>query len=501
MRGLALITVLAITGCHDPDRIEDMLDGDKPLIGQAGQQNTPVQTAQFRWDPVFGVLDMSGKVNGVDVTESKAGEWFDRAAGGYGGYGMLEGSSATVRGGGGRARKTAMPSSIAPSMPARDYAPVEYEEAPMAGDFGGGGYTDGIMPAPQGGSPLKAGKTDDNVDYDAFLAFLDTWSGKPGVAGNHVPVDVRDRRFVKVHDGAGNPLPGARISVVDLDKDQLAWSGTTYGDGVAPFYPHVAGASQAEGNWLVQAEMNGEWASVKWDGVSEEVALTVDVSAAQGAVDLDVVFLIDTTGSMSDEIARIKSTLLSVTDKVKGIEGGVDLRYGAVLYRDIGDEYLTRHTPLTSDVQGFDNILKGISANGGGDGPESLNQGLSIAVSEMEWRDNAAKLVFLVADAPPHMDYQGDTTYADASLAALSQGIKVHTVAASGLDDFGSLVFRQSAQLSRGQFVFIEYGSTAASAADHGVTGQVNSNNLDAILFEQIQREVEGWGSVAVASR
>ena len=102
--------------------------------------------------------------------------------------------------------------------------------------------------------------------------------------------------------------------------------------------------------------------------------------------------------------------------------------------------------------------------------------------------------VALVADAPPHMDYQGDVTYGRSALAALHKGIRIHTVAASGLDDHGSLVFRQTAQLSQGKFIFIEYGSSAASAADHGVRGQVASNNLDDILYREIEAEVTGWG-------
>ena len=59
---------------------------------------------------------------------------------------------------------------------------------------------------------------------------------------------------------------------------------------------------------------------------------------------------------------------------------------------------------------------------------------------------------------------------------------------------FGTLVFRQSAQFTRGKFIFIEYGSTAASAAQHGVTGQVQSNNLDDIIFRQLSWEVASWG-------
>jgi hypothetical protein len=253
-----------------------------------------------------------------------------------------------------------------------------------------------------------------------------------------------------------------------------------------------------EGGWTVQASTpDGAVRTVQWDGQSEELDLVVDTAGLKvGApVPVDVCFIIDTTGSMGDELARIKSTLLSVTDKLRADAAqGVDLRYGAVLYRDIGDEYVTRRHAFTTDLTGFDRALQSISAAGGGDGPESLNQGLAVGVAGMEWREGAARVAFVIADAPPHMDYQEEVTYGRAAAAAVHRGIRVHTVAASGLDDRGSYAFRQVAQLTRGQFIYIEYGSAAASAADHGVSAPAGSNNLDDIVYGRVRAEIDGWG-------
>ena len=132
--------------------------------------------------------------------------------------------------------------------------------------------------------------------------------------------------------------------------------------------------------------------------------------------------------------------------------------------------------------------------------PESLNQGLAEAVGSLEWREGVAKVAFVIADAPPHTDYQQDISYSRSAASALHEGIRIHTVAASGLNDLGSLVFRQVSQLTRGKFIFIEYGSVAASAADHGVVGSVSSNNLDDIFYRQIRSEIQGWGREPMAS-
>lgn len=491
MRAVALLSLVALSGCLTSGTPDLPVDGVGAALQTPVEDDTdvllaPPLTPGFYWDETRLALAMEPAVNGAKVRRATDGAWTVRTAGSAG---M---GSPGARGGLARREMAYDVDALsAEPMPARPAPDVGGTLGAGAASTMGGGRV--AIPGP-GQAPLRAGSTDDNADMDAFITFLDTWTDRPGVAGNHVPMDVRDRRMVRVLDAGGAPVPGARIAVIDRAADALVWNGTTYGDGLAPFYPHLAGTDGAIGDWIVQAEVDGEVLSRPWDGRGDVLTLQTDTWNRDGAVDLDVVFVIDTTGSMSDEIARIKQTLLAVTERVRGLDQQVDLRYGAVLYRDLGDEYLTRHTPLTHDVQAFDAMLQQIHAGGGGDGPESLNQGLSMAVGAMDWREGAAKLTFLVADAPPHMDYQDDTTYADASIAALARGIRIHTVAASGLDDFGSLVFRQSAQLTRGEFVFIEYGSVAASAADHGVTGQVSSNNLDAILFRKIEAEVEGWG-------
>ena len=150
---------------------------------------------------------------------------------------------------------------------------------------------------------------------------------------------------------------------------------------------------------------------------------------------------------------------------------------------------------IRDSLQAFNSALQGVSAGGGGDLPEALNQGLERAVEGMQWQPDAAKVVFLICDAPPQMRVKGDVLYGDSALRAVGKGLRIHSVAASGLDPLGTLVLRQLAQLTRGKFIFIEYGGTQATAAKHGIGGAVQGgNNLDDILLAQISAEIDGWG-------
>lgn len=341
--------------------------------------------------------------------------------------------------------------------------------------------------------PLRAGSTDDNEAFDAFLAFVDEQFASGRVGTWSQKLDVRGRRALKVIDQTGDPVPAAKITVLDEAADRAVWRATTYGDGTAPFYPAVAGVSPGA-PLLVEVRIGDTRARARWDGAGDCV-VRLDAKRPERSMALDVCFVIDTTGSMGDEIARIQQSLLAVTRRLRDLGQEFDLRYGAVLYKDLGDEYLTSAHPFTSDIAAFDRALSTIGAGGGGDGPESLNQALAVAVNELTWREGAARVAFVITDAPPHMDYAGDVPYGKSLVAAVGRGIRLHSVGASGLDADGTVVLRQAAQFTRGKFVFIEYGGDVnASAAAHGVRGPVKGNNLDDILFDQLRDEVARWG-------
>lgn len=339
-------------------------------------------------------------------------------------------------------------------------------------------------------SPLRAGRTDDHQDWGAFTSWLQRWPEPSNLTAGYQVMNLDQRVWVTVDDTNGGPVPGA---VVSLHRgDQLLYRAATHGDGRTVVFPGLV-SGQAD---RISVTWRDHTSFAAWNGADTRLTLPEEAGLS-GAVPVDVAFILDTTGSMGDEIERIRATLRQVVERLGQGERPISLRLGAVLYRDHGDAYLTRGYPLTADVERFRGALEDVAADGGGDAPEALNAGLADAVHQLPWRAEAAKVAFLIADAGPHMDRTGEVPYGTTALDALGRGVRVHTVAASGLPESGTLVFRQIAAVTRGQFVFIEYGgSTAATAASHGVAnpGQVAANNLDQILYDRIKAEVDGWG-------
>ena len=360
-------------------------------------------------------------------------------------------------------------------------APVEESAGVALSSRGGDGAGDMVMagdvaasaPAPPGGAGsglpevpvpldperpldrrgpgLRAGSVDDNDRFADYLSYREGFA-RLGIAVRDI--DVRDRHVVTVVDRDGQPVLGA---VVRAGTQEVR----TYADGRALLFgplPDDAGITASYGGGTARADAS--------DSQGRQHRITLPVARPEGRARLDVLFLIDTTGSMGDEIDQLKANVDSVARRIADLEGDPDLRLGMTVYRDRGDLFVTRTFDFTSDVGAFRAALSEVRADGGGDTPEDLSAAFHEALTAPSWRgDDTVKLVFLVADAPPHLDYDGPDYAADAREAA-RRGVKVQPIASSGLDDQGEYVFRQLAQVTMGRFTFLTYGADGASPGD-----------------------------------
>lgn len=143
-----------------------------------------------------------------------------------------------------------------------------------------------------------------------------------------------------------------------------------------------------------------------------------------------VCFVLDTTGSMGGLLEGAKKKIWSIAHDLVTEQPQMRLQFGLVAYRDVDDDYVTRVFPLTDDLDEFYANLHDLNAAGGGDTPESVNQALAEALSKMQWlpRGRAVRTIFLVGDAPPHMDYEQDTPYELTCTKARKEGLVIHTI-------------------------------------------------------------------------
>jgi len=205
---------------------------------------------------------------------------------------------------------------------------------------------------------------------------------------------------------------------------------------------------------------------------------------------VEVVFVLDTTGSMGGLIEGAKKKIWSICNQIASGKPTPDLKVGLVAFRDKGDAYITKVFDLTDDLDTVYGHLKGFKAEGGGDIPESVNQALDDAVNKIRWSDDkeTLRLIFLVGDAPPHMDYSDDVKYPVTCRKACEKAIIINTVQC-GNDAECAKYWKDICKLAEGSYVRIPQ--------DGGVI-QVVSTPHDARLAEinaELARSTLVYGS------
>lgn len=194
---------------------------------------------------------------------------------------------------------------------------------------------------------------------------------------------------------------------------------------------------------------------------AEAKAATGDTSAATAALlapvsRVEVAFVLDTTGSMGGLIDGAKRKIWGIADEIRKANPSAEIRIGLVAYRDRGDAYVTEKTDLSTDIHEVYGKLLQVRAQGGGDWPESVNEALAVAVNGLSWTrtPETRRIVFLVGDAPPHMDYAQDVPFTDTLAIARRDGIVVDAVQAGDARDTET-VWRVIAQLGAGDYMKI----------------------------------------------
>lgn len=114
---------------------------------------------------------------------------------------------------------------------------------------------------------------------------------------------------------------------------------------------------------------------------------------------LDVVFVFDATVSMGRCIQEVKHKIANLARTYKKLVP--TCRIGMVAYRDYGEDFVTRHHPLTFGINSLEAFLGGIQAEGGGDREEAVEEALRVAIDEINWNKDSNKMILLIGDAPP----------------------------------------------------------------------------------------------------
>jgi hypothetical protein len=334
---------------------------------------------------------------------------------------------------------------------------------------------------------LTAGDWDDNLNFDFFRSYLSAFRG----SRPDLPALALDGRVtIRVTDERGAPARHAPVTVRSGQRECL--TAPTGADGRLLFFPaHDCGRPGAGDAFTVTAALAGAGARPVTVQAPRGDTWTVSVAGNTAPVRaLDMALLIDTTGSMGDEIAYLQEEVRGIVESVRAASPGVSLRFSLVVYRDQGDEYVTRVFPFTDDLDAFRRDLSAQQAGGGGDYPEALDQGIA-ALGDLQWRTgDVARVAFLIADAPPHTERAAG--YLKSVDRLRRRGVHIYPVGASGVADEAEYLMRLTAALTQARYLFLTDDSGIGNSHAEPHIPCYSVQKLDDLLRRMVLFELTG---------
>jgi Mg-chelatase subunit ChlD len=186
-------------------------------------------------------------------------------------------------------------------------------------------------------------------------------------------------------------------------------------------------------------------------------SLTFQETKPENTPQVELVFVLDTTGSMGSLLEGAKKKIWSIASEIARGKPSPRLKIGLVAYRDKGDAYVTKVTDLNEDLDKIYGELLAFRAEGGGDTPENVRQGIHDALTKIAWSKDRAtlRILFLVGDAPPHLDYQDVPKVEELCLSAVKAGILINTVRCGNDGECGR-IWKEIADKSEGNYFSID---------------------------------------------
>lgn len=325
---------------------------------------------------------------------------------------------------------------------------------------------------------LTAGEWSDLENWDYWLELLDTDTSGFAAARDRWNLHADDRVVIRVmHDDS--PVSDAKVRLVD-DAMSEVWDTRTDMNGYANLF--IDAVPNLPAPTTIRINRDNETVVMPLPRVTDpREPIIVQLDEDHDTPDtVDVAFVVDTTGSMGDELRYIQSELADVISRAEGEVEGVDFRVAAAVYRDKQDAYTSRGADF-DDAAKIATFLGKQSADGGGDFPEAVEAGLAEAL-DFEWSRNArTRLLFLVLDAPPHDDRLDEIRAATRNAA--ERGIRIIPVAASGVDKPTEQLLRSMAIVTGGTYTFLTDHSGIGNEHLEPTVGKFEVEKLNELLL------------------
>lgn len=324
----------------------------------------------------------------------------------------------------------------------------------------------------------------DGQKEENFYSYLNYWSL------------YTDTRFaVTVVDAAGVPVCGAKVELFVNESQKPSWTAVSDNNGSAELWYNIGSSVDNEEVKTFTAAVNGAKLTeplIPTYGSAEQVSMnTLIAEQVTTRNSADIAFIVDATGSMSDEIDFLKDDLLNIIQRASSVTDK-QIRTAALFYRDEGDEYVTKVEDFNTDPEKTLKFIRKQNAGGGGDYPEAVHTALEEALQDLSWgEDNYARVAFLLLDAPPHYQQDVISSLQKSIKLYAANGIKIIPIAASGVDKNTEFILRLMAIFTDGTYTFITNHSGVGDDHIIPTIGQYQVEQMNDLIVRLIEKYTE----------
>lgn len=332
---------------------------------------------------------------------------------------------------------------------------------------------------------LTAGEWNDNENWGFFANLIHSGT----ITFPSYGLDPVHRIALQVRSGA-DPVYNQPVTLSDADGEVL-WRAKTDRSGNAYlFYPKRAAGQtltlHTDGAEDIACEIPGEDANAQGGQSAPALSFTAEIGEKpEQPKKTEVMFILDTTGSMGDEITYLQKDFAAIAGEVSN----ENMKFSVNFYKDEGDEYVTRCNPFTDDVKEIQKLLNQEYAQGGGDEPEAVAQILEETITNGSWSEDTAKIAFLIFDAPPHNGSDTEEKLQLAIASAAERGVHLVPVVASNAARETELFGRAAAIMTNSNYVFLTDDSGVGDSHLEPIIGDYDVELLHDIIVRNI-REV-----------
>ncbi len=369
-------------------------------------------------------------------------------------------------------------------------AAMSYEDISSEGVSG-----DRVTYASRGiASDIKAGTltAGEINDFSKWSLWEDLSKGELNSFITYWGILPKHRFSVQITNESKSPLTDIKVILKD-PFGKAIWQSHTDNTGKAELWANLYDSTDLiKGKYTLEAIYNGKIFTIKdASAFNQGINKLVIPAACKQPLNMDIVFAVDATGSMGDEIRYLQAELYDVIEKVKQGNPGLNLNMGSVFYRDKEDAYLTVQQDLTSDISKVMDFMKAQSADGGGDEPEGVDAAMEVAIGKFKWREDArARVMFLVLDASPHHDKETMEKLNKYTIMAAEKGIRIVPIVCSGIDKASEYLMRSMALATNGNYIFLTVHSGIGDKHIAPSTDKFDVETLNILLIRLLQQYI-----------